>query len=181
MINLEQYNNSGYKHGPLIKRCLWMTFSYIFVETSIPWPSFFKRTLLRFFGAKIGRDVVIKPNVKIKYPWKLNIGDFSWIGEYVWIDNLDYVSIDDNVCISQGVYLLTGNHNYKSQGFDLFTKPINIKSGCWIGAKSIICPGVMINHGAIVTVGSVVTTDLNSMTIYQGNPAIKKKQWESIN
>ena len=52
----------------------------------------FKRFLLRLFGAKIGKGVVIKPCVNIKYPWKLRIGNYVWIGENVWIDNLDTVT-----------------------------------------------------------------------------------------
>ena len=69
------------------------------------------------------KGVVIKPNVKIKYPWNLYIGNNSWLGEKVWIDNLDIVSVGNNCCISQGAYLLTGNHDYRSEyfGFDYLT------------------------------------------------------------
>ena len=79
----------------------------------------FRRFLLRLFGAKIGKKVIIRPSVKVTYPWKLSIGDYSWIGEDVWIDNLEQVIIGSNVCISQGAMLLCGNHNYKKVTFDL--------------------------------------------------------------
>ena len=74
---------------------------------------------------KVGRSVIIKPRVRIKYPWFLQIGDNSWIGEDVWIDNLDSVIIKENVCISQGAMLMSGSHNYKSEKFDLITKKYN--------------------------------------------------------
>lgn len=46
--------------------------------------------------------MVIHPGVNIKFPWKLRIGDRSWIGQRVWLDNLDMLTIGNNVVISQG-------------------------------------------------------------------------------
>src|SRR5687768_12146229 len=91
-----------------------------------------RKWLLKLFGAKIGRGVVIKPGVNIKYPWKLVIGDHSWIGEKVWIDNLAQVVIGSSVCVSQGAMLQTGNHNYSVRGFDLIVLPITLEDGVWI-------------------------------------------------
>lgn len=126
---------------------------------------------LRFFGAKVGKRVVIKPGVNIKFPWKLVIGNDVWIGENVWIDNLDYVTIGNNVCLSQGALLLTGNHNYKISSFDYMNRPIVLEDGVWIGAKSVVCPGVLCKSHSILAVGSVATKPLEPYTIYQGNPA----------
>jgi putative colanic acid biosynthesis acetyltransferase WcaF len=97
------------------------------------------------------------------------------------LDNLAKVVIGDNVCISQGAYLLTGNHNYKKETFDLIVKGIVIEDGVWIGAKSIVCPGVKLKTHSILTVGSVLTLDADAFTIYQGNPAkpIRKRKMEN--
>ena len=81
--------------------------------------------------------MVIKPSVNIKYPWRLTIGSFVWIGEGVWIDNLENVVIGDNVCISQGAMLLCGNHNYKKTTFDLIVGSITLEDGVWVGAQSV--------------------------------------------
>ena len=104
-----------------------------------------------------------------------------WIGEGVWLDSLGEISIGQNVCISQGAYLLTGNHNYRKNSFDLIIENILIKDGVWIGAKSIVCPGVTCNESAVLSVGSVATKDLEPLTIYQGNPAkiIRKRIYEN--
>jgi len=134
-----------------------------------------KVRLLRIFGAKVGKGVIIKPNVNIKYPWNLVMGSYIWVGEDVWIDNLAGVHISDNVCLSQGAYLLTGNHDFTAIRFDLIVKPIYLEKGVWIGAKSVVCPGVHCQSHAVLAVGSIATKNLDAFSIYQGNPARKVK------
>ncbi len=131
-----------------------------------------KIIIIRLFGAKIGKNVVLKPKVNIKYPWKLIIEDNAWIGENVWIDNLDMVTIGSNTCISQGALLLCGNHNYKKESFDLITGEIIIEKGVWIGARSIVCPGIRCKSHSVLTAGSVATKNLEEYSIYTGNPAV---------
>lgn len=130
-----------------------------------------KCKLLRLFGAKIGKYVNIKPNVRITFPWRLEINDHSWIGEDVWIDNLETVTIGRHCCISQGAYLCTGSHDWASERFDLVTKPINIEDYAWLSAKTIVGPGVNVGEGSVLTLGSVATENLKPGWIYQGNPA----------
>ena len=117
----------------------------------------------------------IKPSVNIKYPWNLTIGDDTWIGEGVWIDNLGKVSIGSNVCISQDSMLMCGNHNYKKSAFNLMVGEITIEDGVWVGAKCLVCPGVTLHSHAVLAVGSVASTDLETYSIYRGNPAVKIK------
>lgn len=126
---------------------------------------------MRFFGARIGRDVRLKPSINVKYPWHLEIGDYTWIGEKVWLDSLALIRIGKNVCISQGAYLCTGNHDYNKETFDLIINPIIIEDGVWVGAKATICPGVTLKTHSVITAGSVVTKDTEPYTIYRGNPA----------
>jgi len=132
--------------------------------------------LLKLFGAKMGIDCVIKPSVNIKYPWNLVLGNNVWVGENVWIDNLGKVEIGNDVCISQGAFLLCGNHDYSKSTFDLIVKPISVEEGCWIGAKSVVCPGVVMRSHSILTVGSIATNELDRDGIYKGNPAVKVKE-----
>lgn len=174
-VDLSSYDNSWFKTASKYKILSWIIFSRIFFYTSIPYPSRFKIFLLKMFGSQCGKNIVIKPRVNIKYPWLLSIGDNVWIGEGVWIDNLCDVSIFESVCISQGAMLLTGNHDYSKTTFDLIIGGITLKSGVWVGAKSIVCPNVTLNENSVLSVNSVATKDLNSNYIYQGNPAVKKK------
>jgi putative colanic acid biosynthesis acetyltransferase WcaF len=144
-------------------------------RSSLPGSSW-RAALLRAFGARIGRGVVIKPGVTVTFPWKLAVGDFSWLGERVWIDNLADVWIGSHCCISQGAYLCTGNHRWDAAAFDLAAAPIRIEAQCWIGAMARVGPGVTCGEGAVLTLGSVATADLAEWRIYGGNPAVEVRQ-----
>ncbi len=172
-VDNSKFDNSDYDPGRgFFFRVLWYYINALVFKTYI-FPFYgFKAYILRAFGASVGTGLVIKPNVNIKYPWLLSIGNNVWIGEGVWIDNLSNVDIGNNVCISQGGLVLTGNHDYSMQSFDLFTKKVIIKDGVWIGAKSIVCPGVVCETHSVLVVGSVATRNLNAFTIYSGLPAL---------
>lgn len=170
--DLTKFDNSWYKPGAgFVKRTLWYFTNVCFFLN--PWNpvSSLKIFLLKIFGASVGKGVIIKPSVNIKYPWKLKVGNNVWIGEKVWIDNLADIEIGDNVSISQGAMLLCGNHNYKKSTFDLIVGEIRLEEGVWIGAKSIVTPGITCKSHSILSVHSVATKDLEAYTIYQGNPA----------
>jgi putative colanic acid biosynthesis acetyltransferase WcaF len=174
--DLSLYNNSWYKPGAsFFKKTVWFYINAVVFKTSLLPSNGIKAFLLRLFGGKIGKMVELKPYINIKYPWFLEIGDHTWIGEDVWIDNLTFVKIGSNVCISQGAMLLTGNHNYSKTAFDLMVKPITIEDGAWVGAKAVVCPGVIVQSHAVLAVGSIATKNLEPYGIYQGNPAVKIK------
>lgn len=170
--DLSRFNNDWYNHGSRLKVLGWFLVNTLVLKNHLPIPVTLKRAVLRWFGAKLGQEVMIKPGVNIKYPWLLSVGNYVWIGENVWIDNLSLVTIDDNACISQGAMLLTGNHDYRRSTFDLVTKPIRLEEGVWIGAQTVVCPGITCHSHAVLAVGSVATRDLEPYGIYQGNPAV---------
>jgi putative colanic acid biosynthesis acetyltransferase WcaF len=176
-VDLSLYHTKGFSSGAgKLKTGAWYFVNIIFFKSSL-FPFYgFKSWLLRLFGASIGRSVVIKPCVNIKYPWRLSVGDYTWIGENAWIDNLGDVKIGKNVCISQGAMLLTGNHNFSNKEFDLMVKGIVIEDGVWIGAKSLVAPGITCETHSVLSVMSVASENLKAYTIYRGNPAIAMKE-----
>lgn len=178
-VDLSTYKNDSYQIGAnQLTQLLWYAVNACFFNSPMLLPYAIKNALIRIFGAKIGHGVIIKPRVNIKYPWKLEINNNSWIGEGVWIDNLDKVIIGKNVCISQGALILSGNHDYSKPTFDLIVKKITIDDGAWIGAKSIITQGVHVGSHAVLVSGSLASSDLESFGIYRGNPASKVKTRE---
>lgn len=171
--DLSKYDNSWYNPGgSVVKRLIWYCVNLLVIRNRWNPVSWLKRIILRLFGAKIGKGVVIKPGVNIKYPWRLKIGDYSWIGEGVWIDNLGDVTVGSNCCISQGALLLCGNHNYKSKTFDLIVKPIVIEDGGWVGAMVTVCPGVTIHSHGIASVGTIVTQDIQAYKVLKPDGSI---------
>ncbi|MCL6433636.1 MAG: WcaF family extracellular polysaccharide biosynthesis acetyltransferase [Leptolyngbyaceae cyanobacterium HOT.MB2.61] len=152
-----------YLGDPLV-RSRWLPFSALKVWT------------LRIFGAQIGRDVRIKPGVQVKFPWRLTVGDYVWIGENAWLDNVAPIKVESHVCISQGVYLCTGNHDWRHPDFKLVPDSICVEQGSWIAANAVVGPGVTVGKGAVLCLGSVTGRSLRPMTIYAGNPAQPIKQ-----
>lgn len=172
--DLSTYNHNTYHPGASwLKRTIWFFTSALLFKTSLLPSSRTKIAILRLFGAKIGKRVVFRHGINIKYPWHLSIGNDSWIGENVWIDNLVSVNIGRHVCLSQGSMLITGSHNYKSTAFDLITGAINIADGAWVGARAVINQNINVSSHAVLTAGSVATKDMEPYSIYQGNPAAK--------
>lgn len=176
--NLAAFNTGSYQAGPKWKVLLWYCCNYYILNSAFPWPYGLKRWLLRLFGARIGKGLVIKTKVRIKHPWRLTIGDHCWLGEGVWIDNLADVTLGDHVCISQGALLLTGNHDYKQPDFPYRLGEIDIASGAWIGAMAVVCAGVTCGSHAVLTVNSVTSKDMDPWMIYSGNPAVAVRMRE---
>ncbi|KYC36874.1 acyl transferase [Scytonema hofmannii PCC 7110] len=177
-MRLDNYTLGTYNSGaPFWKQLLWYFLGSPLVQNYWFPVSSFKVWILRLFGATIGQKVRIKPGVRVKFPWRLTVGDYVWIGEDTWLDNIAPITIQSHVCLSQGVYLCTGNHDWNHPDFQLIAAPIYLEESSWIAAKAVIGPGVTVGAGAVLTLGGVTGHSLEPMTIYAGNPAqpLKKR------
>lgn len=131
-----------------------------------------RRFLLRLFGARIGRHVQIRPSAECTYPWKVSIGDWSWIGDKVVLYSLGEIQIGSNVVISQNSYLCAGTHDYSKSTFDISGPRIQIDDEVWLAADVFVGPGVTIYQGSVVLARSSVFHDLPSLKVCRGNPAV---------
>ena len=131
----------------------------------------FRRFILKLFGAKIGKDVIIRPTVRITYPWKVSIGDFSWIGDDVVLYSLGEIKIGNNVVISQKTYLCTGSHDYSKITFPIFAEKIIIKDECWLATDVFVAPGITIEKGTVIGSRSSVYKNIPANKVCAGNPA----------
>ncbi len=183
-MRLDRYDKFNFDRGAgSFKEASWLLCEWLFLSSWFPGTKI-RVFLLRRFGAQIGTGVVINPGVRIKFPWRLKIGNHSWIGRNVWLDNLAEVNIGNHCCISQDVYFCTGNHDWTKESFDLLTKPISIENSVWICARATIGPGVRVGEGAVLSLGSVANWNLDAGWIYQGVPAAPVRERyddESIN
>lgn len=176
-VDLSSFSTRGFDRGAgSLKELAWIVVSLFLFQLCPLKLSAIKCWVLRRFGASVGRGVVIKPDVRITFPWKLTLGDHVWLGEECWLLNLAPITIESHVCVSQRALLCTGNHDYKSPSFDLITIPIRIERGAWIGASAFVGPGVNIGSHAVLTAASVATKDLQPWGIYQGNSAVWVKE-----
>ncbi len=175
-MHLDLFDSRAFDRGASRwKELLWLICGGVLVSSWLP-GSAWRVSILRVFGAQIGKGAVIKPSVRIKFPWRLVVGEHSWIGESVWIDNLAEVRVGDNVCISQGAYICTGSHDWTVATFDLIVKKVYIGSHSWLGAMSRVAPGITVGEGAVLSFGGVATHPLVPWEIHVGNPAVPLKK-----
>lgn len=130
-----------------------------------------RRGLLRCFGATIGNKVLIRPTARITYPWKVCIGDYTWIGDDVVLYSLDDIAIGSNVVISQRSYICTASHDYTKPSFDITASKIQIADQAWLATDVFVAPGVNIGKGTVVGARSSVFEELPAMKICFGSPA----------
>lgn len=172
MQNLNLYKTpAGFRgRSALVVQLWWIVQASLFAWS----PQFlygWRRFLLRLFGANIGQNVIVRPNVKVTYPWKVSIGDFSWIGDNVELYSLGEIEIGMNVVISQKCYLCTGSHDYQAEDFRIYAEKISVKDECWLATDVYVAPGITIHEGIVVGARSSVFKDLSKPGIYTGSPA----------
>ncbi len=160
--HLARFTGAGYDKGrPPAVQVMWLLTSGLVVRR---WwcPSGVRARILQAFGATLGEGVLIRHDVKIHWPWKLAVGDHSWIGEGTWILNLEPVTLGADVCISQDVFLCTGSHDRNSPSFEFDNAPIRVENGAWVAARATVLRGVTIGEDAVVGATALVTRDVPS-------------------
>lgn len=159
-FSLGEFTGRGYERGRSVPvQVLWLIVSELLIRR---WwfPIRMRAVVLRAFGASIGKGTRIRHDVKIHWPWKLDVGTNSWIGERVWILNLEPVTIGSNTCISQDVLLCTGSHDRRSPTFEFDNAPITIGDHVWLAVRSTVLRGVRIGDGATVAATELVKRDV---------------------
>jgi putative colanic acid biosynthesis acetyltransferase WcaF len=150
---------------------LWWIVQGTFFRMSPQFLYGFRNFLLRLFGAKIGKKVIIRPTARITYPWKVSIGDYSWIGDDVVLYSLGEIEIGKNVVISQKSYICTASHDYLQSDFPIFAKKSTIEDECWLATDVFVSPGITIGEGSVIGSRSSVYKDIPSNKVCIGSPA----------
>jgi putative colanic acid biosynthesis acetyltransferase WcaF len=152
---------------------LWAVFELLFVTN--PWQisSGVRVRVLRLFGARIGKGVIFRPRTRVKFPWKLHVGDRSWIGEGVWFHNQDHVYIGHDAVVSQETFFTTGSHAHR-RDMALITRPIHIEPGAWVTSRCVVLGGAHIGRSALVTPTTVVSGPVPANTIWNGSDLGKR-------
>lgn len=143
----------------------WAIVEPLLVRNSLQLSSRLRVAVLRFFGATIGAQVITRPGLRVRFPWKLEVGDRSWIGEDVWLHNQDRLVIGADVVISQDSFVTTGTHAFRTD-MALRTRPIHIQDGVWVTSRSVVLGGLTIGKNALVLPNTVVRRDVPSNAIF---------------
>jgi putative colanic acid biosynthesis acetyltransferase WcaF len=158
---LDLFNPARFDRGAgILTEIFWIIIKNLFFLSPWPWPSSFKAALLRFFGAKVGKSLYLRPRTNIHFPWKLSIGDHCWIGDRCEILNLETITLEDHVALAHDVYLAAASHDIKSLSMKYKNRPILIRRGSWIATRVFIGPGVSIGVNCVVGAGCIVTDDV---------------------
>lgn len=168
---LNEWDNTGFDYG----RPKFFVFLWFFCQDTLfrwsPIPLYgFRRWLLRLFGCKIGQEVKVRPRAKFHYPWRIEIGDYSSIGDEAWLYSIGQIKIGAHSIISQKSFLCTAGHDYHDPRFKTVVKPIVIGNGAWVAADVFIGPGVTIGDNTVIGARSSVFQDLPPEMICYGNP-----------
>lgn len=163
--SLRNFSAPNYDRGrPLLIQAAWLVVSNLLFRA---WycPRRLRPILLRCFGARVGERVVIRSDVRVHWPWKLSVGDDTWIGESSWLLNLEPIDIGNDVCVSQQALLCTGSHDMNRSDFPYRNAPIRVGAGAWIAARAVVLPGVTVGRMSVVPAGSVLSFDLPECTL----------------
>ncbi|WP_327294067.1 MULTISPECIES: WcaF family extracellular polysaccharide biosynthesis acetyltransferase [unclassified Streptomyces] len=166
MRNLPAFTLAGYDKGRgRLTQALWFA---VLNTVFMAWfcPARLRVALLRAFGATVGEGVLIRHRVRVLWPWKLTVGDHTWIGEGAWLLNLEPVTLGSHVCVSQEALLCTGSHDHRAADFRYRNASIVVKDGAWVAARATVLAGVTIGAQAVVAAGTVVHRDLPDLTLH---------------
>lgn len=176
MYNTDTYTGASFSLSNRIARVGW-GFVYVVFFRFSPRPfHIWRASLLRLFGAKIGRGVHVYPAVKIWAPWNLELMDECGVGSGAILYSQGKITVGRRAIISQGAHICTGTHDYSKTGHPLITAPIVIGDKAWIAAEAFIHPGVTVGEGAVIGARSVVTKDMPSWMICAGHPCKPLRQ-----
>lgn len=157
---LAQFTGRGHEPGrPVPTLALWFAIGDP-ISRSVLVPAGVRARLLRAFGAQIGENVNIRHDVHIHFPWKLTVGDNSWVGVGTHLLNVEPITIGEDVCISQQSYLCTGSHRADDPAFEYDNAPIVVEDGAWLALRSTVLRGVTIGRDAVVGACALVGKDV---------------------
>ncbi|MEM7772971.1 MAG: hormogonium polysaccharide biosynthesis acetyltransferase HpsU [Cyanobacteria bacterium P01_E01_bin.6] len=170
-VDLRRYDQGGFdrgrSHGVVM---LWWLLQAVIFPITLHNANGLRSNLLRLFGAKIGTGVVIRPTARFTYPWKVAIGDYSWIGDDVVFYSLERIHIGSHCVISQECYLCTGSHDIHEATFPLQVAPIRIGNGAWVATDCFVAPGVTVGANAVIGARSSVFADMPAEQVCFGSP-----------
>ncbi len=143
-------------------------------------PPKLRALLLRAFGLDVDTTCRIYPRCFFGGT-DIHIGPRTFINIGCFFDNTAAIHIGADCSLGMGVLLCTSSHDigeHNCRAGAVRGAPVVVEDGCWIGANSILLPGVTVHGGCVVAAGSVVVHDCDADGLYAGNPAKRVRDLE---
>ena len=172
----DPYLRPAFPFGTRLRRLLWNICWVLLYRTSPrplhAWRSF----LLRSFGATMGPDCHFYPASKVWAPWNLICAGHVAAADGAEIYNPAPVNLGSHAILSQDAYICGATHDYDDPAFPLIAFAMSFGPYSWVCARASVAPGVCMEEGAVLGLGSVATRNLEAWTVYAGVPAVKVKE-----
>lgn len=182
-VDLSCYHQPGYEAGgSRVKMLVWWLVQAVAFPLTPHTAHGIRCWLLRLFGAHIGQQVMIRPTARFTYPWNVEIGDCSWVGDDAVLYSLAPIKLGRHCVISQKSYLCTGSHDISDRRFGLMTGEIVIENGVWVAADCFVGPNVRIGANAVIGARSTVLQSMPIGQICLGTPCkpIKPRPMDQV-
>lgn len=163
----------------ILLQCFFITLAIFNLLYKISFLWTIRYLLLTLSGSRIGINSCIQ-SVKFFGFGKLKVGENTIINSGCYLDNRRGIQIGDFVVIAHDTRIYTLGHDYNDPNFCTKGAPVIIQDYVIVFANVLIMPGVTIKTGAVILPGSVVTKDVEEMTVVGGNPAKQLKMRQSI-
>lgn len=155
-----------------IRLGLWRYFGNV-ITANLYCPSLIRVSVLKLFGAQIGRKVLFRSGVKVHDPRKLIIGSYCWIGQDVHFYNHEFITLGNDVCISQQAKICSSSHDIKTAHLQFKHAPIRIGNGAWICLDATIMAGSEIGANSVVSASEIFWGKLPDSHIYKNRTSIR--------
>jgi putative colanic acid biosynthesis acetyltransferase WcaF len=152
-------------------RLVWSVTWFLLAAWTPPPLHGWRRLVLRFFGAKMGKGCRVYSSARIWDPRNLEMGPYSCIGRRVICYSMAKIRFDDYAMVSQGAHLCAGSHDISDPYFQLIVRPIVLGERAWIATEAFVGPGVTVGKGAVLGARGVAFSDLPPWTVSVGNPS----------
>lgn len=166
---------SKYHHGFAISnrlgRLLWKVVQHTVFRCTPAGLHFWRRWLLRRFGANIHPTALVYPTVNIWAPWNLTMEADATLSWGVDCYCVAPITLRRQAIVSQHARLISASHDITSPKFPLIHAPIEIGTNAWVCAYAYVGMGLKIGEGAVVAATATATKDVDRWTIVGGNPA----------
>ena len=154
-----------------IVRMIWGVCELFLWKPSPIWAWGYRRSLLRLFGAQVGKQVRIHPSAKMVIPWQIELGDHVRVHERAILYALGKIAIGEHTEVGALAHVCAGTHDYTDPAFTLLRQPITIGKNCLLGVSSFVAPNLTLADQTVLMPRSALYTNSQPGECYQGNPA----------